>query len=304
MKLREDIRKWRRKNTIGERIFDVFNFFFLLLIAFVSLFPFWQILAQSFNEPLDAMRGGIYFFPRIWDTVAYETVFKNEAIVNALLISILRTAIGTIVSITVTSLLAYALSKPFFKSRKILSIFCLITMFFSGGMIPTYITISELGLIDNFMVFILPSAVSVMNMIILKTFFENIPPAFEEAARVEGASWFRTFFTVVVPLAAPAIATVALFFAVGQWSAWFDAYIYILDADYLTPLQTLLMRIINQNTISGSDITGSNTGGTITVTPEAIKNATIIISTIPIFLITPFVQKYFVKGIMIGGVKE
>ncbi len=297
--------RWKKKNTIGERIFDVCNLIALLFIGFVSLYPFWQIVAESFNEPLDAMKGGIYFFPREFSLIAYKTVFENSKLVTAFFISVARTVAGTVVSIIVTGLLAYALSKPALKGRRFFSLMCLATMFFSGGMIPTYLVISQLGLIDNFLVFILPCAVNVWNMIVLRTFFENIPVSLEESARLDGAGWYRIFFSIVFPLSAPAIATVCLFFAVGQWSAWFDAYIYVLDADWMYPMQTILMRIINGSAISGGDIVGGgNTGGTITVTADAIKLATIVVSTAPILCVYPFVQKYFVKGMLVGSVKE
>lgn len=297
--------RWKKKNTLGERVFDVVNILLLLIIGFVSLYPFWQIVAESFNEPLDAMKGGIYFFPRKFSAIAYKTVFENSKLLTSFFISVARTVVGTVVSIVVTGLLAYALSKPSLKGRKFFSLMCLATMFFSGGMIPTYLIISKLGLIDNFLVFILPCAVNVWNMIVLRTFFENIPASLEESARLDGAGWYRIFFSIVLPLSAPAIATVCLFFAVGQWSAWFDAYIYVLDADWLYPMQTILMRIINGSAISGGDIIGGgNTGGTITVTADAIKLATIVVSTVPILCVYPFVQKYFVKGMLVGSVKE
>lgn len=296
-------KKWNQKNTRGEKIFDVVNLFVLVFIGFVSLYPFWQIVAESFNEPLDAMRGGIYFFPRKFSLIAYKTVFANDTLLTSFFVSVARTLAGTFVSIVVTALLAYALSKPFLAGRKVYSLLCLATMFFSGGMIPTYLIISRLGLIDNFLVFILPSAVNVWNMIILRTFFENIPVSLEESAKLDGAGWYRIFFTITLPLSGSAIATVCLFFAVAQWSAWFDAYIYILDARHLYPMQTILMRIINQNAITGGDIVGGNVGGTITVTADAIKLATIVVSTVPILCVYPFVQKYFVQGILIGSVK-
>lgn len=303
-KISLNLKKWKASNSVGERIFDVINFVVLIIIAFVSLYPFWQIVAESLNEPLDAMKGGIYFLPRQFSLIAYKTVFENDMLITSFFVSVARTVVGTFVSIIVTSLLAYALSKQFLVGNRFFSLMCLATMFFSGGMIPTYITISKLGLIDNFLVFILPSAVNVWNMIILRTFFENIPSSLEESARLDGAGWYMIFFMIILPLSTSALATVCLFFAVAQWGAWFDAYIYILDAQHLYPMQTILMRIINQNAISGGDISGSNVGGVITVTADSIKLATIVVSTVPILCVYPFVQKYFVQGILIGSVKE
>ena len=301
--LQRSIKKWNAANSIGERIFDVFNLVLLLTIGFVSLFPFWQIVAKSLNEPLDAMKGGIYFLPRNFSLIAYEYVFKDERLINSFFISVARTVAGTVVSILVTAFLAYALSKPFLVGNRLFSVICIITMFFSGGMIPTYIIISELNLIDNFLVFILPSAVNVWNMIILRTFFANIPSSLEESAKLDGAGWYKIFFVIVIPVSTSAIATVCLFFAVAQWNAWFDAYIYIFDATNLVPMQTILMQIINQGQILGGDIMGSNTGGNITVTAEAIKLATIVVATVPILSVYPFVQRYFVQGILIGSEK-
>ncbi len=297
-------RNWR-KYSAADWIFNICNVLILLVVCVVSLYPFYQMFMISLNDPIDAARGGIYFFPRKFSLESYVAVFQNEMLATAFAVTIARTVIGTVTSLLATSLLAYGLSKPKLMFNKFYMIFALITMFFSGGTIPYFIVMEGLGFVDNFLVFILPMLISVWNMIILKAFFQNIPGSLEESAQLDGCGWYRMFFSIVVPLSVPALATVGLFNAVTQWNSWFDANIFIFDKTYLYPLQTILMQIINQNEakVQMDQIMGS-AGGAIKVTSESLKIATMMVATLPIVLVYPFIQRFFVKGIMLGSVKE
>lgn len=293
------------KHSLGEKIFDEFNVILMLLISFICFYPVYNLLVMSFNDAQDAMRGGIYFWPREFTLDNYIAVFKNDQLLQAFLITIARTLIGTATSVLATAMLAYGLSKKYLMFRKFYNILFMVTMFFSGGMIPSFLTIKAYHLIDSFWVYIIPSLISVWNMIIMRTFFMNLSQSVEEAAKIDGCSDFKIFWRVVLPLSKPVVATIALFNAVGQWNAWFDAYIYV-NNQKLMPLQTILMKIINQNSASVeiSKLMSNEVARNMSVSAESIKYATMMVATIPIVLVYPFVQKYFVNGIMIGSVKE
>ena len=277
----------------------------MLILITVFAYPFLNLLAISLNDAKDAASGGIYLFPREFSLDNYKAVFNNDQLLNGFIISVSRTVIGTVVSVLATSMLAYGLSKQELMGRKAYNIICMVTMFFSGGLIPYAVWINTLGLTDSFLVYIIPSMINVWNMIIMRTYFKSFPKEIEEAAKMDGCSNFGIFFRFVIPLSMPVIATVTLFNAVGQWNSWFDAYIFI-NKQELVPLQTILMKIISQNsaTIEMSKLMGNKLTSVMSVTPESIKIATIMVATIPIISIYPFVQKYFVQGILIGSVKE
>lgn len=291
--------------TRGEKIVDVILLIVFALITFGFLYPFVYILALSFNDAADAVKGGIYFFPRKFSIESYKAVFKNDQLLNAYGITILRTLIGTFTSVLATGMFGYGLSKSKLMFRKVYFNLALATMFFSGGLIPMVILIKNLHLTNNFLVYIIPSLISVFNMLVMKSFFQSLPPSLEEAATVDGCNDVQCFFRIVIPSSMPVISTIALFNAVAQWNAWFDAYLYITDQK-LIPLQTLLQRIINQNEASqtmtalGMDAAMQS----MAITPYSIQLATMVVSIGPIVLIYPFFQKYFVKGLMIGAVKE
>ncbi len=286
--------------------FDLINSFLLLLLTFVTLYPIINVLAISLNEGLDTMRGGITLFPRKFTLQNYNLVFKNPAVFNAFGITILRTVIGTFLSLIATAMFAFGLSKKNLMGRKFYMGLSIISMYFSGGLIPFYLLIDNLGLINSFWVYIIPNLISVYNMIIMMTNFKQIPEAMEESARIDGAGYFTIFFKVVLPVSAPIIATIALFNAVWHWNSWFDGYLYMTKDDLL-PLQNLLVRIINANSMgqtlskAGSATAIINKFGGVTV--KSVNMATMMISMIPILIVYPFLQKYFVKGMMIGSVK-
>lgn len=294
------------QKTSGEKIFDRFNEVFFLILAFIFLYPFYNLIIISLNDATDAMRGGIYFIPRKWSLDNYIAVFKNSLLGRAYLITILRTIIGTVSSVLATGMFAYGLSKRDLMFRNVYLTLATITMFFGGGLIPSFLLIKHLGLLDNFLVYIIPSLISVWNMIIMKSFFQSTSVSLEEAAKIDGYNDAQIFFKIIIPISMPIIATISLFNGVGHWNAWYDAYIYINNPNLL-PLQTILMRIISQSTAAqelSKLATQNEFAARSMVTPEAIKITTMVVSIGPIILIYPFLQKYFVKGVMIGAVKE
>ena len=290
----------------GTLLFQAFVMLALALIAFITLFPFFNTLAVSFNKAYDTARGGVYFWPREWTLENYKVIFAFPDLYSSFLVTVGRTALGSLVSLLCTGMFAYGLSKSYLKGRKVYMTLSIITLYFSGGLIPSYLLIRSLGLIDNFLVYILPYAVGVYNMIIMRTYFRSIPEAMEESARIDGAGVFSIFFRIIVPLSGPIIATMILFNAVFQWNSWFDANIYI-NKQSLKPLQSILIRII-ASTRTDEAIQSAGAGANIlqaqkVINIRSITASTMIVTVAPILFVYPFVQKYFVKGVMIGAVK-
>ncbi len=287
-------------------VFDIVNFIILTLLAIVTLYPIINTAAISLNEGLDTMRGGITVFPRKFTLQNYIVIFKNDSILHSFGITILRTAVGTISSLFATSVLAYGLSKKTLKGKKLYMGICIVSMYFSGGLIPSYMLIYKLGLINSFWVYIIPNLVSVFNVIIIMTYFKQLPEALEESAKIDGAGQFKILFSIILPISMPMLATIALFNAVWHWNEWFDAYIYMTNEEFL-PLQNILIRIINSNsmnqTLSKAGSAASMVNKFKGVTVKSINMATMLVSMIPIFMVYPFLQKYFEKGIMIGSIK-
>lgn len=290
----------------GTLLFQAFVMLALALIAFITLFPFFNTLAVSFNKAYDTARGGVYFWPREWTLENYKVIFAFPDLYSSFLVTVGRTALGSLISLLCTGMFAYGLSKSYLKGRKVYMTLSIITLYFSGGLIPSYLLIRSLGLIDNFLVYILPYAVGVYNMIIMRTYFRSIPEAMEESARIDGAGVFSIFFRIIVPLSGPIIATMILFNAVFQWNSWFDANIYI-NKQSLKPLQSILIRII-ASTRTDEAIQSAGAGANIlqaqkVINIRSITASTMIVTVAPILFVYPFVQKYFVKGVMIGAVK-
>jgi len=232
------------KLSFEDKILQVFIYSFLIVLGFVTMYPFWNSIVISFNSGADTAMGGITFWPREFTLDNYKIVFEDSRLTNAFMISILRTVVGTFVSIFFTALLAYGMTKKKLIGRKYMMIFFVITMYFSGGLIPTFLTIRGLGLLDTFWVFIIPTIINVWNMIVFRTFFNGLPNELEESAKLDGCSDFGVFFRIVLPVSGPVIATLSLFTAVFHWNDWFFPSIYITDAD-LIPIQTLLQQIMN-----------------------------------------------------------
>jgi putative aldouronate transport system permease protein len=283
-------------------------YFLLTLLAFMTFYPFWNALVISFNSGMDTAMGGVTFWPRSWTLENYGVVFNDARLLNAFFISVGRTVVGTASSILFTAIFAYGISKRELMGRKFYMILCIITMYFSGGLIPSFLLIRELGLMNSFWVFIIPSLISVWNMIIFRTFFQGLPAGLEESAKIDGSGNWGIFFRIVIPLSGPVMATLSLFTAVYHWNDWFGPSIYISNENLL-PIQTMLKQILNSNIVSDqmSQLDSAAQGQLAkmrTVTSKSLSMATMMVATIPIIMVYPFVQKYFVKGVLIGSLKE
>ena len=285
----------------SDRLFDAFNIAGMLLICFLTLYPIWYVLVNSFNDGQDAMRGGIYWVPRVFSLDNYIEVFKNAGIMTAMGITIAKTVIGVVCHVFFTAMVGYALSRRELLGRKFYLVMGTITMFFYGGLIPTFLLIRDLGLFDSFLVYIIPALFSFFDMIIFMAFFREIPDGLEEAARIDGANDLMIFTRIIIPISMPVVATIALFHGVYQWNDYFTGMIYVNKMD-LQPIQTFLFRVVAQ---SSSNQIVATAGAAInrTVTSQSIKLATMVVTTLPIVLAYPFLQKYFVKGLMVGSIK-
>lgn len=284
-----------KRRTPGDLTFECFNGLFMILLSFSTLYPFMFLIFQSLGNS-----ARLSILPTTIDFSAYHNVMHNSLVWSGFRNTILRTVVGTSLSVLVTASAAYALSKKYFPNRNFWTALFVFTMFFSGGLIPSYLVNRNLGLYDNFWVMILPGAFSTYNMVIMRNFFMSLPNELDESAKIDGANDIQIMYKVIIPISLPIIATIALWNAVGHWNAWFDCMIYIQDPKRQV-LQLILRRIVIEGTGQYVSFTGTLDDGTYT--PEAIKAATTIVATLPILLVYPFVQKYFVKGVMIGSLK-
>ncbi|WP_373285841.1 carbohydrate ABC transporter permease [Paenibacillus segetis] len=293
--------RMRVKRNLGDALFDWGNVILMLFICFITLYPIWYVLINSFNDGVDAMRGGIYWLPRVFSLESYEAVFKNKGLMTSMGVTVAKTLIGTVVHVLFTAMVAYGISRKDLIGRNLYMLIGTITMFFGGGLIPTYLLMRDLHLLDNFMVYIIPAMFSFFDLIIFTTFFRDIPEGMEEAAKIDGANDLKIFFRIVLPVSMPVLATIAMFHGVFQWNDYFTAVIYTNNAA-LQPIQTFLYRIV---ALSGSNQIASVVPGNVvrTVTSQSVKLATMVITTVPIVMVYPFLQKYFVKGFMIGSMK-
>jgi len=267
------------------------------------MYPIWYILVNSLSKGSEVLRGGIYWVPRGFSLTSYASVFKNKDIYTSFGVTIVRTLIGTVTSVFFTAMVAYGLSKSYLVGRKLFMTLGIITMFFSGGLIPYFLLLKDLRLLDSFWVYIIPCLFSFYNALIFMTFFKQLPVELEESAKIDGANDFRIFWSIILPVSTPVVATIALFNGVMHWNDYFSGVIYITNKQWLIPIQTFLYKAVAEST---SNIMVQNMPASVRtsmVTSTTIKYATMIITTAPIVVIYPFLQKYFVKGIMIGSVK-
>lgn len=285
--------------TISGRIFSAVNFTLLAIIALVTVLPFVHVVAGSFTTSAELAANKFVLIPKVWSLEAYKFIFSTNTIFRALGVSIGVTLIGTLFSMFITSLMAYGLSRRDLDGRRLFNFLVVFTMLFHGGMIPTFLVVKELGLIDSYSALILPSAISAFNMIILKNFFQNIPEGLEESAKIDGCNDFGILFKIVLPLSLPAIATISLFYAVTYWNTYMSAILY-LDNSAKWPIQVLLRQIV----VLASGMDHSATlDGTVPPPDQTIKMAVIVVATLPILMVYPFLQKHFAKGVMLGSVK-
>ena len=287
-----------KSRKIGGKVFDVFNYALLALVAFVTLYPFLYVIFASLSDPVQLMGNSAPLWkPLGFSLAAYKKVFSNSSIYIGYANTIFYVVVGTTVNIIMTCIAAYVLSRKQFMLRRFFTLMFIFTMYFNGGLIPNYLLIKGLHLIDNRLALILPGAISTFNLMIMITGFEGIPKSLEESARIDGAGDWTILFRIIMPLAKPTIMVILLYYAVGHWNAWFNAMIYIRDASK-RPLQLFLRDILTRNQM------GAMTGQTdIEDVGQTIKYATILVSTAPILCIYPFIQKYFVKGLTLGAVK-
>ena len=283
-----------------EKIFNVANVIFMVFFLAIIALPLWNIVALSFNDATDAARGGIYFWPRKFSLESYYTVFEDSAIYKAFVISVAKTVIGVVLHTALTAMVAYGMSRRNLMGRKIYMNMGILAMFVSGGMIPTFLLFKELGLLNNFWVYIIPVLFSFYDMVILMNFFRSIPFSLEESAMMDGANPFIIFVKIILPLSLPVLATIALFHGVFQWNDYMTANIYVDDRS-LYPLQMLLFRIVSEN-LSPAVATGTNV--VRNTTSQSLQLATMVVTTVPVVVIYPFLQKYFIQGMTLGSVKE
>ncbi len=286
--------------TTADKIFDAICVGVLFLVSVIIVFPIWNVVVNSFSSAAAVASGKGIFWPVEFSLENYRAVFRDTSIWLAFLISILKTVIGVICHVFFCAMVAYGMSKPYLKGRKLYTTMGVITMFFSGGIIPTYLLIKSLGLLNNFLVYIIPALFSYYDMVVLMNFFRQVPGSLEEAARIDGAGIWRVFLSIVLPISKPALATIALFHGVSQWNDFMTAKLYI-TKEYLYPLQMKLYEIIVQQQTSSM---ANPTSVTVATTSKGIQLATIVVTTLPIIIIYPMLQKHFMSGMMLGAVKE
>lgn len=293
----------RKKKAMTDRIFVICNTIFMILFVIVTLYPVLNTLVISFNDGTDALRGGIYLWPRRWTLKNYTTVLQKNNLVTGAYISVARTVIGTVLALAANAILAFIVSRKRFLFKKQLSFFWVVTMYVNGGLIPTFLLYKGLGMTNSFWVYVIPGMVSAFNMLVIRTYMNGIPDSLEESAQLDGAGYGTIFVKIISPLCKPVYATVALFVAVGQWNSWFDAMLYNRMASNLTTLQYELMKLLSSVTNQGTSMESmKNSGGN--VTPTSVRAAATIVTMLPIICLYPFLQKYFVTGMTLGGVKE
>ena len=288
-------------------LFPLVNTIFLILLMFITLYPVINTIAYSFNDGIDALRGNIGLLPRKFSLESYKSILSDKSVFLAAWISASKTVLITILNLFWTSMLAYALSRKEFVFRKLFTVIMVLTMYVNAGLIPNYLLISKtLNLRNNYLVYIIPTMFSCFNMIVIRTYISNLPDALIESARIDGAGDFRIFWQIIFPLCKPVLATVALFVAVGSWNSWFDTYLYNGQKKDLYSLQYILkMKLATtQQSANAAKATADAISTLGQTTPVTIRCAITVIAAVPIIIVYPFLQKYFVTGIALGSVKE
>jgi len=290
------------RQTTGEKVFNVINILILTGLMLVTLYPFMHVVFASFSDPVLLMRHrGLLLKPAGWDLEAYRIVSRNPILLSSYLNTIFIVVCGTVISVFLTICGAYSLSRKNVLLRIPITFIIVFTMWFYGGMIPLFLLVRNLGLLNNRLALILPNAVNTYNLIVAITYFKSIPESLEESAKIDGASDYRIMFRIIVPLAIPVIAVITLFYSVSIWNAWFHAMLFINKRE-LFPVQLVLREILVMTGTAGLSGGGVATGDRFQLL-ETVKYATAVVATVPILLVYPFVQRYFVSGIMIGAIK-
>ena len=301
------------KDGVGGLIFDICIYAFLIFLLIITLYPFLNIIAVSFNDAIDSLAGGIHIWPRIFTTFNYEQIFKDSTIINSTIMSILRTVVGALATTACCFMCAYALSRKHYVLRLFISRVFVFTMYFSGGLIPYYLLMKSLGLVGTFWVYIIPALVSAWNIMVMRSFIEqSIPDSLIDSAHIDGASEFRTLVAIVTPLSVPVIATVILWTAVGQWNSWFDVYLYNNNKKDLSTLQFELQKVLQKSmtsagaaasTMYSASAAAQQDSRVQATTPQATRAAMTVVATAPILCAYPFLQRYFIHGLTLGGIK-
>ncbi len=296
----------KKKGKRRDIVFPLINGFILCLLMVITLYPVLNTVAISFNDGTDAVRGGIGIIPRVFSTEAYRSLLTDKQIYQAFFISVSRTVITTLLNVVLTSMLAFALSRKEFVLRRFITFVMVLTMYVNAGLIPNYLLISQtLGLKKTFWVYIIPTMFSCFNMIVIRTYILGLPEALAESARIDGANDLRIFWQIIFPLCTPVLATVALFVAVGSWNQWFDTQLYNGSKKNLYTLQYLLkMKLAtSMQSMNAANTTADALSNSSKSTPITIRCAITVVSALPILVVYPFLQRYFVTGMVLGGVK-
>jgi len=303
--------KQRTLSKIEKYVFHSINTTFLLALAFITLYPFWNTIAISFNEAMDSIRGGITFLPRKFTMYNYQVIFETGAIPRAFFISVTRTIINMLTNVFFTSMVAYGLSRNEFVLRKPFTLILILSMYINAGLIPTFFLMRSLGMVGTYWVYIIPGIVNAFNFVVIRTYMKTIPESIIESARIDGYGEFFIFIRIILPLCLPVLATIGLFVAVGSWNAWFDTMIYNSGNPNLHTLQYKLMEYLASTQTQGRGAgdagamgLAAQAGMASMVTPMSMRAAITVIAAAPILFVYPFLQRYFVVGLHLGGVKE
>lgn len=291
------------KNNPWDALFVVLNTLFLIIFTIVTVYPILNTLAISFNDAYDAVRGGIHLIPRKFTLTNYATVLGIKGFKQGAIVTVARTVIGTLLALVTNALLAFIISRKKFMFRSGLSLFWVITMYVNGGLVPTLLLFKNMHLTGTFWVYVIPGMISAFNVMVLRTYMEGLPDELEESAQLDGAGYMTIFLKIISPLCKPVYATVALFVAVGQWNAWFDAMLYNRNKTEYTTLQYELQKLLSAVMQTSGNANPGDPNSTAGVTPVVVRSAASIITIVPIVCIYPFLQRYFVTGLTIGGVK-
>ncbi|MFC7245239.1 carbohydrate ABC transporter permease [Catellatospora aurea] len=296
----------RRKRTVEQIIFTTLNTTFLLALAALMIYPLLNTLAISLNDGNDAVRGGIGIWPRVFSLQNYNVVFNMTTIYQAFVMSVLKTVVVVATNLLFTSMLAYALSRKEFIFRRSITLIFVLTMYFDAGLIPNYLLIRDLGMLNSFQAYWVPTIISAFNLIVLRTYMKSIPDEIIESARTDGAGEFRMWWQIVMPLCKPALAVVGLFVAVASWNSWLDTLLYNSGDQALSTLQYELQKLLASSMNAGMNsvaATGSAQSGGQVTTPIALRSTITVVAAVPILFVYPFLQKHFVSGLVIGSVK-
>ena len=290
-----------KEGGTSRKVFTVCNYVFLFLMMIITLYPLWLQFITSISHGLEVMKGGVTLLPRSPTLETYKTIVRGELFMY-MKNTVVYTVVGTVINLVMSCLCAYPLARKTFSGRKFFTMLVTFTMFFSGGMIPLYLTVKQFGMMDSIWALVLPGAISTYNMIVIRTAFQSIPDSLIESAQLDGANDLIILWKIVVPLSKATLATMLLFYAVTHWNSYFDAMLYI-NKKEMYPLQIMLRNMLIGGLFNEETAIAGANADSFAVTDATLRSAAIIVTTLPILVVYPFVQRYFVKGVMIGGVK-